>query len=164
MSDEVQERVWVTTMAPNKLVLRLPAKAKNVISWLATERSIQEVQCAVLVGKHGQLIVKPLTALSAGFDEVQNRLEETPAELGDERSDWFEIARLAAAARPSRIMVEQGGRASLYLPRALCIGTLGPSMGEKAVIVAIGAVLEVWTLAAWSKWLVANGQSADPIA
>ena len=161
--EESSESIWFVQIPDDKLVVRLQAVVKKTVPWLADLKSPGSVDCAGLVGSFGQVIIRPTTQMPAAWKRVSAKLSKRPAEFGEERRPWFDIARIRAASSLVTVSLEGGGRVSLYLSTVLSDAKIGPGRGEDAVIIAIGEVLEVWRRDSWEKWLLRTGENSDSI-
>jgi DNA-binding transcriptional regulator/RsmH inhibitor MraZ len=161
--DEESDNLWFIQIPDDKLVIRLQAVVKGAVPWLAELKSPGSLECASLVGSLGQIVIRPAGQAPAAWKQVAKKLDKKPAEFGDERRAWFEIARLRTVSNLVKVSLEPGGRVSIYLSTVLADANVGPARGEDAVIISIGQVLEVWRRDTWEKWLLKTGENAESI-
>lgn len=162
-SDEDPDSIWFIQIPDDKLVIRLQAVVKRSVPWLAELKTPGALECTALIGSLGQIVIRPADQAPAVWKQVAKKLDKRPADFGDERRAWFEIARLRTAAHLVKVSFEPGGRVSIYLSTVLADAKIGPARGEDSVIIAIGQVLEVWRRDTWEKWLLKTGENAESI-
>lgn len=155
------DNIWFVEIPPDKLVVRLQAVVKRAVPWLAERKSPGSLECTALVGPAGQIVIRPANRLPEAWKKVAASLKKRPAEFGDERRPWFEIARLQAASSLVTVSLEPNGRVSIYLSTILADAKIGPGRGEDSTVLAIGDVLEVWRRDVWENWLRKSGENAD---
>lgn len=126
--------------------IRLSKEIGLVVPWL--KEASGALACRVSVGAAGGAQIATEDCWKSQFRAVAGRLKGKPARGPDAGAPWMNYVRFLASTWPLAIRAEES-RFSITLPEEPRKLALLPGANERAVVFAIGAVLELWKADEW---------------
>ncbi len=143
--------IWYEKVDTRQLRLRVAEDFWHHCSW--TKTATKAVECVAMPAANGQIQLYDGTTRDSSYQALTASLHELPAMLQEDPA-IVDFARIHAAGRVIKITHEPAyNRCSIALSADLVSAGFGPDRGERAVVFALGEIVEIWSLVQWQNWL-----------
>ena len=129
--------------------LSIPNKLLEELGW--TKEGITSVECLVVFGATGGIQVAPVDSPLGQQRERLKKLSRPP-QSDESDVEWVQLMRFFSAL-PDVTLHENGRQLRMTIPKEVEeLGILKRTEGTKLAVVAIGQILEIWTLEKWKSY------------